>query len=116
MQSQIKTYCIIGDPIQYSTVPAMQNSAFNSLGLNCTYIAFRVPKGELELSISSLRSINIAGFNVTIPHKVEVINHVDALDSTAEKAQQILLIMLKESSRLIIRMSMVLLNRYISEM
>jgi shikimate dehydrogenase len=86
MQSQIKTYCIIGDPIQYSLSPAMQNSAFNSLGLNCTYIAFRVPKGELELSISSLRSINIAGFNVTIPHKVEVINHVDVLDSTAEKA------------------------------
>ena len=117
MQSQIKTYCIIGDPIQYSLSPAMQNSAFNSLGLNCTYIAFRVPKGELELSISSLQSINIAGFNVTIPHKVEVINHVDALTPLLRRLQQqILLIMLKESSRLIIRMSMVLLSRYISEM
>lgn len=87
MQNQIKTYCIIGDPVQYSLSPAMQNAAFNSIGLKCTYIAFRVPKGELEESISSLRSANIAGFNVTIPHKVEVINHVDEVDSTAEKAK-----------------------------
>jgi len=86
MQSQIKTYCIIGDPVQYSLSPAMQNAAFNSLGLKCTYIAFRVRKCELEESISSLRFVNIAGFNVTIPHKVEVINHVDELDATAKKA------------------------------
>jgi shikimate dehydrogenase len=65
----------------------MQNAAFNSIGLKCTYIAFRVPKGELEESISSLRSANIAGFNVTIPHKVEVINHVDEVDTTAKKAK-----------------------------
>jgi shikimate dehydrogenase len=87
MQSQIKTYCIIGDPVQYSLSPAMQNAAFNSIGLKCTYIAFRVPKGELEESISSLRSANIAGFNVTTPHKVEVINHVDEVDTTAKKAK-----------------------------
>lgn len=87
MQSQIKTYCIIGDPVQYSLSPAMQNAAFNSIGLKCTYIAFRVPQGELEESISSLRSANIAGFNVTIPHKVEVINHVDEVDTTAKKAK-----------------------------
>jgi shikimate dehydrogenase len=89
MQRQGKTYCIIGDPIQYSLSPAMQNAAFNALGLNYTYIAFRVPKGELEESISSLRSINIAGFNVTIPHKVDVINYMDYLDSTAEKANAV---------------------------
>ncbi|HZC20780.1 MAG TPA: shikimate dehydrogenase, partial [Nitrososphaeraceae archaeon] len=54
MQSQIKTYCIIGDPVQHALSPAMQNAAFKSLGLNCTYIAFRVPKGELQESVSSL--------------------------------------------------------------
>jgi shikimate dehydrogenase len=89
MQSQIKTYCIIGDPVRHSLSPAMQNAAFKSLGLNCTYIAFRVPKGELEESISSLRSVNIAGFNVTTPHKIEIIKHVDVLDSNAQKAKAI---------------------------
>lgn len=89
MQNQLKTYCIIGDPVHYSLSPAMQNAAFKSAGLNCTYIAFRVPKGELEESIFSLRSTNFAGFNVTIPHKVEVIKYLDDLDSTAKKANAV---------------------------
>jgi shikimate dehydrogenase len=64
----------------------MQNAAFAALGLNCTYIAFRVPANELKESIESLRSINIAGFNVTVPHKVEVMKCLDELDASAKKA------------------------------
>jgi len=86
MQTQIKTYCIIGDPVQHSLSPAMQNAAFNSLHLNCVYIAFRVSKDELKESICSLRSINIAGFNVTMPHKIDILEYVDELDLTAQKA------------------------------
>ena len=86
MQSQVKTYCIIGDPVYHSLSPSMHNAAFNSLGLNCTYIAFRVPKGQLEESINALRAVGISGFNVTIPHKVDILKYVDHLDSTAVKA------------------------------
>src|ERR687888_2047545 len=89
MQTQIKTYCIIGDPVQNSLSPAMQNAAFNSMHLNCTYIAFRVSKEELKESICSLRSINIAGFNVTMPHKIDIIKYVDELDLTAQKAHAV---------------------------
>ena len=81
-----KTYCIIGDPVHHSLSPGMQNAAFNALGLNCTYIAFRVPAAELEASVQSLRAIKIAGFNVTIPHKVAVMKYLDELDATAKKA------------------------------
>jgi shikimate dehydrogenase len=86
MHGSTKTYCIIGDPIHHSLSPAMQNAAFAALSLNCTYIAFRVPEGELKESVESLRSINIAGFNVTVPHKIDVINYLDELDATAKKA------------------------------
>ena len=86
MQSQVKTYCIIGDPVHHSLSPAMHNAAFNSLHLNCTYIAFRVPKGQLEESINALRAIDIAGFNVTLPHKVDILRFMNYLDSSAEKA------------------------------
>ncbi|AIC14779.1 shikimate dehydrogenase [Nitrososphaera viennensis] len=81
-----KTYCIIGDPISHSLSPGMQNAAFSALGLNCTYISFRVPAPELKESIDSLRAINVAGFNVTIPHKVAVMEYLDELDATAKKA------------------------------
>jgi shikimate dehydrogenase len=86
MQSRVKTYCIIGDPVHHSLSPAMHNAAFNSLHLNCTYIAFRVPKGQLEESINALRAIGVAGFNVTIPHKVDIMRFINYLDSSAEKA------------------------------
>jgi shikimate dehydrogenase len=89
MQGPLKTYCIIGDPINHSLSPAMHNAAFNSLGLSCIYIAFRVPKGELEVSLHSLRAINISGFNVTIPHKVDIIPHIDELDPSAKKASAV---------------------------
>lgn len=85
MQGSIRTYCIIGDPIHHSLSPGMQNAAFAALGLNCTYIAFRVPPSELKESVESLRSIDIAGFNVTVPHKVQVMKHLDELDVTAKK-------------------------------
>ena len=86
MQGSTKTYCIIGDPIHHSLSPAMQNAAFAAKGLNCTYIAFRVPEAELKESVESLRSINIAGFNVTVPHKTQVMKYLDELEGTAKKA------------------------------
>jgi shikimate dehydrogenase len=89
MQTSTKTYCIIGDPVHHSLSPAMQNAAFAAKGLNCTYIAFRVPQNELEDSIESLRSINIAGFNVTTPHKREVMRYLDELEATAKKASAV---------------------------
>ena len=86
MQGSTKTYCIIGDPIHRSLSPAMHNAAFAAKGLNCTYIAFRVSEAELKESIESLRSTNIAGFNVTTPLKTQVVRYLDELESTAKKA------------------------------
>ena len=89
MQASAKTYCIIGDPIHHSLSPAMHNAAFAAKGLNCTYIAFRVPQNELKESIESLRSINIAGFNVTTPHKTNVMRYLDELEPMAKKASAV---------------------------
>lgn len=76
-----KTYAVIGDPIDHSFSPALHNAAFLFLGLDCTYIAYRIPKGELEHGVAALKKINIAGFNVTIPHKVDMMNLLDETDS-----------------------------------
>lgn len=84
MNADFKTYCIIGDPIDHSLSPAIHNAAFNTLGLNCSYIALRVQEGQLKNSIDSLRAINIGGFNVTMPHKVKVLNYVDRCDKTVQ--------------------------------
>jgi shikimate dehydrogenase len=63
----------------------MHNAAFKALNLNCTYIAFKVKEGELEAAIQSLRNTKIAGFNVTMPHKIAVMKFLDELDETCLK-------------------------------
>ncbi len=76
-----KTYAVIGDPIDHSFSPALHNAAFLFTGLDCTYIAYRIPKGELEYGVEALKKINIAGFNVTIPHKVDMMKFLDESDN-----------------------------------
>ena len=76
----VKTYAVIGDPIDHSLSPNIHNAAFRELGLDCTYIAYRIPKGELAAGIEALKKIKISGFNVTIPHKVEMIKFLDKVD------------------------------------
>lgn len=75
-----KTYAVIGDPIDHSLSPNIHNAAFRELELDCTYIAYRIPKGELEEGLDALKKIKIAGFNVTIPHKVEIMKYLDKVD------------------------------------
>jgi shikimate dehydrogenase len=89
MSSPIKTYCIIGDPVQHSLSPLIQNAAFSALGIKSTYISFRVPSHDLKTSIESLKSIGIAGFNVTIPHKMSILPYLDKLDHTASKSNAV---------------------------
>ena len=76
----IKTYAVIGDPIDHSLSPNIHNAAFMQLEMDCTYIAYRIPKGELEEGLEALKKIQIAGFNVTIPHKIEIMKYLDKVD------------------------------------
>ena len=81
----LKTFAVIGDPIEHSLSPTIHNAAYRELQMECTYIAYRVPRGDLAVGIESLKKIKVSGFNVTIPHKIEMINHLDNLDDTCEK-------------------------------
>ena len=76
------TYAVIGDPIDHSLSPNIHNAAFRSLNLDCTYIAYKIPKDELASGIEALKAIKIKGFNVTIPHKIEMMKLLDEMDTT----------------------------------
>jgi shikimate dehydrogenase len=64
----------------------IHNAGFNHLKLRSTYIAYKVKYLELEASIFSLKKVGITGFNVTIPHKTNIIKYIDVLDSVAKQA------------------------------
>jgi shikimate dehydrogenase len=75
---------VIGDPIEHSLSPAIQNAAFGALGLDFVYAAFRVKPSEVANALSGMRALGIVGFNVTMPHKEAVIAHLDQIDETAK--------------------------------
>jgi len=75
-----KSFAIIGDPIDHSLSPNIHSAAFRELNLDASYIAYRIPKGELEEGIEGLKKIKIDGFNVTIPHKIEMMRYLDKTD------------------------------------
>ncbi|HUV80693.1 MAG TPA: shikimate dehydrogenase [Candidatus Bathyarchaeia archaeon] len=73
-----KIYGILGDPVAHSLSPVMHNAAFEKLGMDAVYLAFRVSKDELEDAIRGAKSLGIAGLNVTIPLKEKALLFVDA--------------------------------------
>ncbi|MBY9013220.1 MAG: shikimate dehydrogenase [Candidatus Lokiarchaeota archaeon] len=75
---------VIGNPIQHTLSPTIQNAAFNHLNLDFIFLAFKVRPAELEMAIQGMRSLGIHGLNVTMPHKNKVINYLDEIDSTVE--------------------------------
>ncbi len=62
-------YGVIGWPIKHSLSPAMHNAAFKELGIDAEYKLFEVRPEELEDFI--LKRKDVAGFNITVPHKVK---------------------------------------------
>jgi len=75
---------VLGSPIAHSASPAMQNAAFQALGLNWCYVAFEVEPKNLRAAIEGARALNIAGFNLTVPHKLLAVDMMDTLDESAK--------------------------------
>ena len=74
---------LIGHPVEHSFSPPMHNAAFQYLGMDYAYVAFDVNPNDLSSAIEGAKSLNIKGFNVTIPHKIEVMQYLNELDEVA---------------------------------
>lgn len=85
ISGKTKVCALIGDPIEHTMSPAMHNAAFSELGLDYVYVAFGVKPDELAGAINGMKSLGMPGWNVTIPHKVNVIPLLDKLDPLAQK-------------------------------
>ena len=73
---------VIGNPVEHSLSPAIHNAAFQKLGLNVVYLAFRVE--AIGDAIKGLRTLgSFRGASVTIPHKVTAVPFLDSVESTA---------------------------------
>lgn len=84
IKGSTKVVGLIGEPVEHSFSPPMHNEAFKTLGLDYVYVPFNVSPNNLKSAIEGANSLNIQGLNVTIPHKINVINYLNELDSIAE--------------------------------
>ena len=75
---------IFGNPVSHSLSPIMHNDWFAKYKLNCLYVAFDILPKNLKSAVESIRTLNILGVNVTVPHKVEVRKYLDNIDVAAK--------------------------------
>jgi shikimate dehydrogenase len=78
-----KRVVLIGHPVAHSLSGAMQQAAFDALGIDATYEMWDRPAIELADAINELRGDEFLGANVTIPHKERVVPMVDRLTEEA---------------------------------
>jgi len=77
-----RVVAVFGHPVAHSLSPAMQNAAFDALGLDWVYIACAVPPEAVGTAVAAIRALGWAGANVTIPHKAAVVPYLDEVDDT----------------------------------
>ncbi|WP_287586217.1 shikimate dehydrogenase [Candidatus Borrarchaeum sp.] len=77
---------LIGHPVKHSLSPIMHNAAFKEVGIDdkYCYLAFNVLESDLKQVITAVKTLNIRGLNVTIPHKLAVMEYLDLIDTTAQ--------------------------------
>jgi len=75
---------LLGSPVKHSFSPVMHNAAFSFLGLDYVYVPFCVAPEELCAAVMAVRSLGLAGVNVTVPHKEKVITFLDEVTPGAQ--------------------------------
>jgi shikimate dehydrogenase len=76
-------YAVIGDPIAHSLSPAIHGAVFEALGISASYSAVRVPRGGLAAFFDAARESGMRAFNVTSPHKLDIMPFLDHIDEEA---------------------------------
>ena len=74
---------IFGDPVDHSLSPEIHEAALRAAGLAGVYVRYPVRADELPQAVARLGDGELAGANVTMPHKRAVLDHCDRLTATA---------------------------------
>ena len=82
--SATELYGLIGNPVNKSFSPIMQNTFAKTFGFDAVYLPFKVESGMVKTAVDGAKELGIKGFNVTVPHKVEVKSALAGISPEAE--------------------------------
>jgi shikimate dehydrogenase len=78
---------VIGHPLEHSLSPAMHNAAYEHMGLDWIYVPLHVPdEVGLRRLVAAIRSLDVVGFNVTMPFKRSLLELCDEVAAAASMA------------------------------
>lgn len=80
---------VFGQPVAENPTQAMIEAAYRHHGLAWRYLTIEVAPERLEDAVKGFRAMGFAGGNLTIPHKVAVIRHLDGLTEAAKKIEAV---------------------------
>lgn len=86
ISGQTKITGLIGWPVEHTLSPALHNYVYRRLKLDFCYLPFPVRPADLPAALVGLKALNLAGVNVTIPHKEAVLPLLDRVDDFAALA------------------------------
>ena len=78
-----KVYGVAGNPIKSSLSPIMMNTAFRRETVNAVYLALQATK--LNDLLKLIQEIPIQGLSITMPHKQEIMEHLENTDPLSAK-------------------------------
>ena len=85
----MKKYLVIGNPIDHSLSPKLQNHWLKENNIDATYDKIKLEDHEIKNFIQDIKEQKIAGCNVTVPFKKTVIPFLDKLSPEAEQTQSV---------------------------
>jgi shikimate dehydrogenase len=94
---------VIGEaPSRYSKSPTLWNAAFAELSMHALYLPLDVNSAKLKALATALRNCErVLGINVTVPHKLAVMDYLDELDPGAARIQAVNTVVRTPAGRLI---------------
>lgn len=76
-------YAVVGHPIAHSRSPEIHNALFARHGLDGVYVALPVDPTEAGRLGAALRTLGLAGVNLTVPFKEAIVPQLDAVEGVA---------------------------------
>ncbi len=71
---------LLGNPVGHSLSPPMHEAAYDELGMDARYVTFEPEPDALPTALEGAAALGIAGLNVTIPFKRDVLDLVEPDD------------------------------------
>ena len=81
-----RVFGLVGHPVRHSLSPAMHNELFRRTGIDAIYVALDVRPGRAGSVADAIRTLALAGVNLTVPFKERVLPDLDQLSDTARLA------------------------------